>query len=245
MLGEPPADHRLAHTEPLGDLANRPAVSDERPSCSRVRPPRGAWRAAWDDVRPYLLTQYATVDGGRPTSRAIDSTERPASSWAASRSRSTTRTLVRVSDGLRQLRRWRILSRTTCRSVASGSVSWPSLRAAASRRSRLWRSSWRASSSSFAGVASSWPARITSSATRRASASSPAGSSPAGERRRPRRYSAARRVAGAENSSSRSAAREPRLALLGQRQAQGQERPLGLLAAVERRAGAVRPGALG
>jgi hypothetical protein len=81
-----------------------------------------------------------------------------------------------------------------------------SVRAVAIRRSRLWRSSWRASSSSLAGVASSCPARMTSSATRRASGSSPAGSSPAGDRRRPRRYSAARRVSGAENSSSNSAA---------------------------------------
>ncbi len=132
-------------------------------------------------------------------------------------------------------------SRTCWRSAArSWMRSWPSVRAVAMRRSRLWRSSWRASSSSLAGVASSWPARMTSSATRRASGSSPAGSSPAGERRRPRRYSAARRVSGAEKRSSRSAAARRASPSSGQREAVGEEGALGLLAAIQHRARAVR-----
>ena len=32
-----------------------------------------AWRVAWPDTNPCLLTQYATVEGAFPTSRAIDS----------------------------------------------------------------------------------------------------------------------------------------------------------------------------
>src|SRR5689334_24748612 len=55
-------------------------------SCSRVSPPRAACRAACCDLRPYLLTQYATVDGSRSVSRAIASIDSPASSRAASES---------------------------------------------------------------------------------------------------------------------------------------------------------------
>src|SRR4051795_2479543 len=69
-------------------------------SASRVGPPRAACWAACCERRPCFLTQYPTVDGCLPTSRAIDSIERPATSWVSSQSRSMTRTLVRVSDGL-------------------------------------------------------------------------------------------------------------------------------------------------
>src|SRR3954449_11450409 len=68
-------------------------------SSSRASPPRAACLGAWREVRPCLLTQYATVDGLRPTSRAIDSIERPCASWDASHCASTIRTLVRTADG--------------------------------------------------------------------------------------------------------------------------------------------------
>ena len=66
-----------------------------RARCRRVR--RGA--AACDDVRPCLRTQYDTVDGSRPTSRAMASIDAPPANRSANHSRSTTRTLVRVADG--------------------------------------------------------------------------------------------------------------------------------------------------
>src|SRR6188472_422421 len=51
-------------------------------------PPRGPCRAACELTRPCLFTQYATVDGGRPSSRASDSIDRPATNCDSSHSRS-------------------------------------------------------------------------------------------------------------------------------------------------------------
>ena len=109
----------------------------------------------------------------------------------------------------------------------------PPVRAAVIWRSRRWRSSWRASSSSLAGVASSWPARMTSSATSRASSAS---SAVGGGRVR----EVAAEVLGGEagerggEDGVEVGGGELLLALLGQRDAEREERALGLLAAVER-----------
>ena len=169
-----PVPHgRVRHVAALGHRADREPFVESASSRSRSIPPRAACRRAWCDVRPCLLTQYATVDAARPASRAIDSIERPSASGLASDSRSmTTRTLVRVPDGIR-VRRWRISSSTFWRSAAraltpvapvmrawrcgarggAGRAGAPRARASrasprrGARRRRAWRSGARASSS--------------------------------------------------------------------------------------------------
>jgi hypothetical protein len=81
----------------MARIDSRSAISAA--SSSRSMAPRAAWRGVCWDASPYLFALYATVDGERPTSRAMDSIERPDSSCDLSQASSMTRTLVRAADG--------------------------------------------------------------------------------------------------------------------------------------------------
>ena len=202
-------------------------------------PPRARVAGACWDVRPCLLTQYATVEArGRSRARSTRSSGLRRAALRASARSMTTRTLVRVSDGKGLLR-----------SAGGGSRR---ARAGARRRARATplvppdSGRWRCGARGGAGRAAApraraspaWPrarpARITSSATSRASASSPAGRLAAG------RAQAAAQVRGGLAGRGRGEVvlevdlGEPRLALVGQREAVREERALALLAAGER-----------
>src|SRR5215210_1336529 len=91
--------HRALRTAVEGSAAGSDELSPPVPGALSRDRGRALARPGVHSGGDRCAGQYATVDGCFPSSRAIDSMERPAVSCASSQSRSMIRTLVRVSDG--------------------------------------------------------------------------------------------------------------------------------------------------
>jgi hypothetical protein len=100
MAAKPMADRGRAALQHVGHIANREFAADDLGQQLAVDRPARRMALGVRRGESVLRTQYDTVEGWRSSSRAIASIDAPASSRSANHSRSTVRTLVRVSDGL-------------------------------------------------------------------------------------------------------------------------------------------------